>query len=75
MLMIGFSRKISIMLIASVMLLATSCIKDEKHTSDDTTMVSIGQKAPDFTVEMLGGEEIALSDLQGDVVLLTFWDP
>ena len=73
--MIGFSRKISIMLIASVMLLATSCIKDEKHTSDDTTMVGIGQKAPDFTVEMLGGEDITLSDLQGDVVLLTFWDP
>ena len=43
MLMIGFSRKISMMLIASVMLLATSCIKDEKHTGDDTTMVGIGQ--------------------------------
>lgn len=55
--------------------LATSCIKDEHEEADETTLVSVGQTAPDFTVEMLDGQRIRLSDLRGDVVLLTFWDP
>jgi peroxiredoxin len=32
-----------------------------------------GQKAPDFTVSLLSGEEISLSDLEGRFVLLDFW--
>ena len=55
--------------------LVTSCIKDEHEEADATTLVSVGQAAPDFTVEMLDGQRIRLSDLRGDVVLLSFWDP
>lgn len=35
--------------------------------------VSIGKKAPDFTLITFDGEEYRLSDLQGKVVVLNFW--
>lgn len=73
--MYGLAWKIGVIFFASIMLLTTSCIKDNEESSDDTTLVSIGQVAPNFTVEMLDGDNITLSDLRGKVVLLTFWDP
>lgn len=33
----------------------------------------IGQQAPDFTLSLLDGSTISLSDLHGQVVLLNFW--
>lgn len=33
----------------------------------------VGEKAPNFTVEMLGGEQVKLSKCKGRVVLLSFW--
>lgn len=51
------------------------CISDGNETSDETTLVKVGDMAPDFTVEMLDGERIRLSELRGRVVMLTFWDP
>lgn len=39
----------------------------------DTTIAGEGSMAPDFTVEMVSGEKITLSDLRGKVVLLNFW--
>ena len=38
-----------------------------------TTIVHEGDIAPDFTVEMLDGRKIKLSDLRGKIVLLNFW--
>lgn len=73
--MFDLTRKICIASVVLATLLFTSCIKDKVESGDDTTLVSIGQAAPDFTVDMLDGDKITLSDLQGDVVLLTFWDP
>ena len=73
--MFDFTRKICIASVVLATLLFTSCIKDKVESSDDTTLVGIGQTAPDFTVDMLDGDKITLSDLRGDVVLLTFWDP
>ena len=73
--MFDLARKICVMSVALSALLVTSCIKEQEQSSDDTTLVSVGQIAPDFTVEMLDGQRIRLSDLRGDVVLLTFWDP
>ena len=35
--------------------------------------VSAGQKAPDFILTTFDGQEIALSDLEGKVVVLNFW--
>lgn len=73
--MFDLTRKICIASVVLAALLFTSCIKDKVESSDDTTLVGIGQAAPDFTVDMLDGDKVTLSDLQGDVVLLTFWDP
>ena len=56
-------------------LLSLGCINDADETAEETTLVKIGQLAPDFTVEMTDGSCIRLSELRGKVVLLTFWDP
>ena len=55
--------------------LMTGCINDDNLDAEQTTLVGVGQVAPDFTVEMLDGQRIRLQDLRGGVVLLTFWDP
>lgn len=38
-----------------------------------TTLAREGSMAPDFTVEMLSGDCLTLSDLRGKVVLVNFW--
>ena len=38
-----------------------------------TTLIHAGDMAPDFTVEMLDGSRITLSELRGKVVLINFW--
>ena len=38
-----------------------------------TTLIHAGDMAPDFTVEMLDGSRVTLSDLRGKVVLVSFW--
>lgn len=43
------------------------------RNGDDTTLVREGDAAPDFTVEMLDGRMLTLSQLEGRVVLLQFW--
>lgn len=61
--------------VISAVLLPLGCINDVDETAEETTLVKIGQQAPDFTVEMINGSHIRLSDKRGEVVLLTFWDP
>ena len=61
--------------VVCMVMIAQSCINDGNESADETTLVKIGQKAPDFTVEMLDGSRVRLSELRGEVVLLTFWDP
>ena len=38
-----------------------------------TTLVKKGDKAPNFTVEMVDGSHITLADLKGKVVVVNFW--
>ncbi len=38
-----------------------------------TTLVKEGMEAPDFTITMLDGSTVKLSDLRGKVVLVNFW--
>jgi peroxiredoxin len=38
-----------------------------------TTKVKVGEKAPDFTCQALGGDEFALSKLKGKVVVVNFF--
>ena len=49
---------------------------EQKSAEDDveaTTLIHVGDMAPDFTVTMLDGREIKLSDLRGNVVMVCFW--
>ena len=61
--------------VIGAVLLSLGCINDADETAEETTLVKIGQQAPDFTAEMTDGSRIRLSELRGKVVLLTFWDP
>lgn len=38
-----------------------------------TTLVKVGEMAPDFTVTLFDGKTVTLSELKGKVVLLNFW--
>lgn len=40
---------------------------------DKTTLVRVGEAAPDFTVTTLDGSSVTLSQLQGRTVLLVFF--
>ncbi len=35
--------------------------------------IKVGDKAPEFTLETLGGETVSLADLKGQVVVVDFW--
>lgn len=61
-------------------MLATSMRANAQNKADsmqkvmeDTSIVKTGDYAPDFSVEMLDGRFLKLSDLKGKVVLLNFW--
>jgi peroxiredoxin len=65
--------KTKFILLASICaagMLFSSC---GNRSTDNTTLVKVGEKAPDFSVEMFSGEKISLADLRGKVVLLNFW--
>lgn len=47
--------------------------KTERLTPEAATIMTAGQKAPDFTVTMLDGTEYTLSKQKGKVVLVNFW--
>ncbi len=48
--------------------------KPAKENIEDTGLIlNINDTAKDFTVQMINGESITLSDLKGKVVLLNFW--
>ena len=40
---------------------------------EESSIIKTGDIAPDFTVEMLDGRFLKLSDMKGKVVLLNFW--
>lgn len=66
-----------IVLIVLVILLLPACgnrnAQKAASETEATTLVRVGDPAPDFTVEMFDGSKITLSELRGKVVLLNFW--
>ena len=81
----GSTLSLAIMLLTLVALVAAilfwpteaTAIEGAVPTTQDdvaaTTLIHEGDIAPDFTVEMLDGSKITLSELRGKVVLLSFW--
>lgn len=69
-----FGRKAYTMLLVAFALcvgMSTASAQDDEIAK--TTLVKVGQAAPDFTVTMFDGEQITLSEQQGKVVLVNFW--
>jgi cytochrome c biogenesis protein CcmG, thiol:disulfide interchange protein DsbE len=76
---------ISVVNVALLVLLATQLLTPVHNKSDievdntqvlgDVTSPLIGQKAPDFTLPMLGdnASKVHLSDFKGKAVILNFW--
>ena len=53
---------------------ATFCFPGVSEAQTSAMKIKVGQKAPDFTLKTLDGEEITLSDYFGKkVVMLEFW--
>jgi peroxiredoxin len=48
-------------------------VENEPDDLAKTTLIHAGDIAPDFTVEMLDGSKVTLSELQGKPTLLIFW--
>lgn len=70
-------RKAYIFLVAfALMVIAapmSASAQSQEEQIEATTLIKQGDKAPDFTVEMVDGQKIALSSLKGKVVLINFW--
>ena len=47
---------------------------DLTEDAEKTTLVRVGDVAPDFTVELLSGTTVTLSQLQGNTIMLMFFD-
>ena len=63
-------------LICAALVMAFAVMPKAAMAQDDieaTTLIKKGDKAPDFTVEMVNGEQITLSKLKGKVVVVNFW--
>ena len=73
----SFSRKVYIALAACFVMLAVAPMTASAQSQEDqikaTTLINKGDKAPDFTVEMVNGEKITLSKLKGKVVLINMF--
>ena len=69
-----FSRKAYMLLIALFTLfVGVDCASAQDDEIAKTTLVKVGEAAPDFTVTMFDGEQLTLSKLKGKVVLVNFW--
>lgn len=73
----NFGRKAYIFLAAFALMVIAAPISASAQSQEEqieaTTLIKQGDKAPDFTVEMVTGEKITLSSLKGKVVLINFW--
>ena len=67
---------IRLFLICAALVMALAVMPNVAMAQEDieaTTLIKKGDKAPDFTVEMVDGEQITLSKLKGKVVVVNFW--
>lgn len=73
------SRKALFMVAAAILMAAAPATmlhaqeKSEQQQIAESTLVKVGDKAPDFKVTMVDGSSITLSELKGKVVVVNFW--
>lgn len=72
----NFGRKAYIIVAALALVLMaapSTASAQEQAEIEATTLIKQGDKAPDFTVEMVDGQKVTLSSLKGKVVMINFW--
>lgn len=72
----NFGRKAYIIVAALALVLMAApntASAQEQAEIEATTLIKQGDKAPDFTVEMVDGQKLTLSSLKGKVVMINFW--
>jgi len=66
-----------VFLLLACALLTTGCLAasgaDAAPQDGVKVGIQVGQRAPDFELEDLNGQEVKLSDYRGQVVLINFW--
>jgi len=65
--------KTKIIYLLLISYLAVSAKAQDAAAIEATSIVKVGDVAPDFTTEMLDGSSFKLSQTKGKVVLLNFW--
>jgi len=63
-------NKIILSVLLFILLLLVSCGGDDSGKQEQA---ETGQEAPDFSLELLNGDIITLSELRGKVVFINFW--
>lgn len=70
-------RWLLIVVLAALLVVLSACsgsaMQNPSETGDLPVAPVEGARAPELTLSDLDGEEIALSELRGKVILLNFW--
>lgn len=68
-----YALKRILLCVATIVALCSCIGEEDEYTYENTSIVKVGDKAPDFTVELLSGEKITLSSLQEKALMLIFF--
>jgi peroxiredoxin len=68
-------KKVSILLVVALLVGGASFFYLQNNTTKVAAEIGteVGMQAPDFTLENMNGEQVSLSDYQGQKVFLNFW--
>jgi cytochrome oxidase Cu insertion factor (SCO1/SenC/PrrC family) len=69
-------RRLPMIILAGLLVISTGCQAPGEQSAFDPSVSAApvkGARAPDFTLTDLDGDEVSLSDLRGQPVLLNFW--
>ncbi len=68
-------KKLSVLLttLFTIFSMGITSAQEQSTQEDRDLIVKVGQKVPDFTVTMIDGSTIRMSDLKGKVVVVNFW--
>lgn len=70
----ALTRRLAIIIAALLLSMPhTGCVKEDAPEHDGTTVVAIGDTAPDFEVSLIDGTTTTLTSLRGKVVMLIFF--
>lgn len=64
---------IAILILAGAIALFAWAWSNEQGESSSEGKIRVGEQAPNFTLPDLNGNQVALSDYEGQVVLVNFW--